>query len=280
MKVIGIDFTSKPTRRKPLTCLHCTLEGRVLRANCLVEKWPDFGLFEDALKKPGPWIAGIDFPFGQSRKFIENIGWPDNWAGYVAHAGSLSRKGFRNALEDYKRFRPFGDKEHCRATDVAALSKSPQKLYGVPVGLMFFEGAPRLVKSGVTIPVLQSGDPKRIVVEAYPGVLVRQIMQIIGRTKYKSDTKQTEAQHEAQHKARRAMLDHILNGQIIKANYGLRVEAPKKLADDPSGDELDALLCAIQAGWAWTMREHGYGAPGSADPLEGWIAEPSRCHGR
>jgi hypothetical protein len=55
-------------------------------------------------------------------------------------------------LEVYRSHRPFGDKEHRRKTDIAASSISPQKLYGVPVGLMFFEGAPRLVKSGVTIP--------------------------------------------------------------------------------------------------------------------------------
>lgn len=59
--------------------------------------------------------------------------------------------------------RPPGDKEHRRVTDIAAGSISPQKIYGVPVGLMFFEGAPRLIKSGVTIPILQTGDPSRIV---------------------------------------------------------------------------------------------------------------------
>jgi hypothetical protein len=167
MMVMGIDFTSRPTRRKPLTCLHCILEGHVLRANRLV-KWSDFTPFEDVLKKPGPWIAGIDFPFGHSRTFIQNIGWPDNWAGYVEYAQSLGCEGFRDVLDDYRALRPLGDKEHQRVTDVAASSVSPQKLYGVPVGLMFFEGAPRLVSSGVTIPVLQSGDPERIVVEAYP----------------------------------------------------------------------------------------------------------------
>jgi hypothetical protein len=98
VKVIGIDFTSRPTRRKPLTCMHCTLEGRLLRANCF-EAWPDFAPFEEALKNPGPWIAGIDFPFGQSRTFIENIGWPGDWAGYVEYAGSLGREGFRKALD-------------------------------------------------------------------------------------------------------------------------------------------------------------------------------------
>ena len=215
--------------------------ARIARWRCvsfapIVSKvWPDFAPFEEALKNPGPWIAGIDFPFGQSRTFIENIGWPGDSAGYVEYAGSLGREGFRKALDAYRGRRPFGDKEHRRATDVAASSVSPQKLHGVPVGLMFFEGAPRLVRSGV-----QSGDPERIVVEAYPGVLAR---QLIGRAGYKTDNpgKQTEKQHQI----RRAMLDHILNGQI-EARYGLRVQAPKNLADDPSGDQLDALLCAIQ----------------------------------
>jgi predicted RNase H-like nuclease len=55
----------------------------------------------------------------------------------------------------------------------------------------------------------------------------------------------------------------------------LRVEAAKNLAHDPTGDHLDALLCAIQAAWAWTMRDHAYGAPRDADAIEGWIADPS-----
>jgi len=199
--------------------MHCTLEGSVLHANSL-EEWPNFAPFEEALKKAGPWIAGIDFPFGQSRTFIENIGWPDYWSGYVRHAGSLGRKGFRSALDAYRCRRPFGDKEHRRATDIAASSISPQKLYGVPVGLMFFEGAPRLVDSGVTIPLLQSGDPERIVFESYPGVLARQLN---GRAAYKSDTaaKQTEEQYER----RRSILHRILNGEI-SSSYGLRVHAP------------------------------------------------------
>ena len=119
------------------------------------------------------------------------------------------------------------------------------------------------------VPHLQTGDPERIVVEAYPGVLAR---QLIGRACYKSDYpgKQTEKQHQI----RRALLDHILNGQV-EASYGLGVQAPKNLADDPNGDQLDALLCAIQAAWAWTMREHGYGMPCGTDSLEGWIADPS-----
>ena len=144
MKIAGIDFTSSPSRRKPITCVFCTLDSEILRVNSC-DEWPDFIGFEHTLRQPGPWIAGIDFPFGQSRKFIENIGWPRDWRSYVKYADSLGRLDFRDALDAYRRHRPYGDKEHRRGTDINAKSISPQKLYGVPVALMFFEGAKRLV---------------------------------------------------------------------------------------------------------------------------------------
>jgi hypothetical protein len=268
MHVIGIDFTSSPTSRKPLTCIHCTLTEGILCVD-VSEEWSDFIHFEKTLRNPGPWIAGIDFPFGQSRTFIENAAWPTEWVRYVAYAASLGRQGFRAALDAYRDRRPVGDKEHRRATDVAASSVSPQKLYGVPVGLMFFEGAPRLLKSRVKIPFLQNGDSTRIVVEAYPGVLVR---QLVGRAGYKNDA--PRKQTASQGLIRRAILEHILGGKLESA-YGLRVRAPRELADDPTGDQLDALLCAIQAAWAWNMREQRFGAPQNADALEGWIADPN-----
>lgn len=234
-----------------------------------LNEWHTFEEFEAALRKAGPWIAGIDFPFGQSRTFVENIGWPKTWQGYVDHAKTLGRQGFRDALDNYRANREPGDKEHRRITDIAAQSISPQKLYGVPVGLMFFEGAPRLLEAGVMIPGLQEGDPERIVVEAYPGVLAR---SIIGRRSYKQDTK--KKQTEDQYQARKDLLRIITNGRILE-NYDVRVEAPMSLADDPGGDHLDALLCAIQATWAWRKGEDGFGTPKLNDSIEGWIADPT-----
>ena len=270
MDVFGIDFTSRPERRKPITCLHCTLEGDVLYAGDLQE-WTDFAAFELALQRPGPWIAGIDFPFGQARRFIETIGWPRTWPDYVRHAQSLTRIGFREALNAYRKTRRSGDREHRRQTDIAAGSVSPQKLYGVPVGLMFFEGAPRLVASNVTIPNLQDGDPKRIVVEAYPGVLVR---QLIGNRSYKQDTR--KKQTSEQRMARLHLLRVIVNGHM-QERYGLVIKAQPELCEDPRADHLDALLCAIQAAWAWQKGIDGFLAANRMDPLEGWIADPLAC---
>ncbi|MDZ7829358.1 MAG: DUF429 domain-containing protein [Halofilum sp. (in: g-proteobacteria)] len=221
---------------------------------------------------PDPGVAGIDFPFGQARRFVETIGWPNTWASYVDHVASLDRERFRSELDEYRAPRASGDKEHRRATDIAAGSISPQKLYGTPVGLMFFEGASRLQKAGVMIPGLQHGDPGRIVVEAYPGVMAR---RLIGRRGYKNDTRRKQT--PAQHAARREMLSMITRERALR-DYAFRVEAPQSLADDPGGDHLDALLCAVQAAWAWTRRAEGFGAPDPMDPLEGWIADPSLSH--
>lgn len=267
MKIYGIDFTSRPTRRKPITCLECELDGHHLKTVNL-EELVNFEEFEAMLRRPGPWIAGMDFPFGQARRFIETIGWPKSWPDYVRHAKSLGRNGFREALDAYRKGRPQGDKEHRRKTDIEAGSISPQKLYGTPVGLMFLEGAPRLLEAGVTIPGLQPGDPDRIAVEAYPGILAR---ALINRKPYKQDTKAKQTQ--AQHEARKDILQAVLFGRLTQ-RYGITVTAPMTLADDPGADHLDALLCAIQAAWAWTLRHEVFRTPGNIDPLEGWIADP------
>jgi len=282
VKVLGVDFTSTPTRRKPVTCLVCELDDGVLRADEL-ETFASLADFEAMLHRPGPWIAGLDFPFGQSRRFIENIGWPRDWAAYVERAGALARAEFRALLDAYRAPRPPGDREHRRVTDIAAGAISPQKLYGVPLALMFHEGAPRLRAAGVAVPGLQAGDRSRTVVEAYPGALAR---HLIGRRSYKSDLR--ARQDAARREARGAIVD-ALRGGALRRTHGVDIDldiAPTSatradtvraaaLVDDPMGDRLDALLGAVQAAWAWTRRDAGFGRPPEADPLEGWIAEPT-----
>ena len=267
MEIIGIDFTSSPCPNKRFTALYCSFTDGVLRPE-KIELWDSFISLEQALLRPGPWIAGIDFPFGQSRTLISNVGWPNSWAGYVTYANSLGKEGYRAALNAYKANRPEGDKEHRRQTDKVARSISPQKLHYTPVGLMFFEGAFRLLKAGVTIPHVQTGDPDRVCVEAYPALLAR---RFLGQRQYKHDSK--KAQSEDHHAARLEIMERIDRGDLY-LEFGFRVENSFRLTDDPTGDQLDALLCAIQAAWAWTCRHNGYGAPPDVDPLEGWIADP------
>lgn len=170
-------------------------------------------------------------------------------------------------LETYRKTQPAGEKEHRRRTDELAGSLSPQKLHFTPVGKMFFQGAPRLVDAGVVLPGLQDGDEHRTVVEAYPGALARAVT----RDGYKHDKpeKQTAAQLGIRRRILRALTDGSLAGR-----YGITVVADDpELVDDPTGDSLDALLCAVQAAWAWRNRKKLFGSP-AIDRKEGWIADP------
>lgn len=267
-RILGIDFTSAPSRKKPLTCAQANFDGSVLVVEELL-CWSSFADFEAALQAAGPWVAAIDFPFGQPRRLIENIGWPLSWSGYVEHVAAMSKDEFRLALNDYKAPRATGDKHHKRICDVIAGSQSPQTLNYTPVGLMFFEGAPRLLQAGVHLPHFYNGDTDRVVLEGYPGLVAR---SLIGRTSYKNDN--PAKQSEAHARARKMLLTELLSGRCADI-YGFTLRAPIRYADDPTGDELDAVLCAIQAAWGWCHRDRGYGAPAVYDRLEGWICDPA-----
>ncbi|OLP62166.1 DUF429 domain-containing protein [Xaviernesmea oryzae] len=267
MRIFGVDFTSSPRRAKPIMAVECRLDDHRLVFQT-THAWPDFLSFERALVAPGPWVMGLDFPFGQSRRLVENIGWPLEWSAYVALVASLTRAEFADLLTQYRTPRAKGDREHQRGIDRLTGGISPQKLFGVPVGLMFFEGAQRLLRSGVHLPLLRDGDRDRIALEAYPGVLAR---SLIGRRSYKNDDRRKQTVAKAL--ARRDILA-ALTGTVFEAAHGLKVEAPDTLGDDPTGDQLDALLCAVQAAWAYRRRASGYAIPDAADPLEGWICGP------
>ena len=66
---------------------------------------------------------------------------------------------------------------------------------------------------------------------------------------------------------------HVTSGESA-ARYGITVVADDpNLVSDPTGDSLDALLCAVQGAWAWRDRARLFGHR-RIDPLEGWIADP------
>jgi hypothetical protein len=264
--ILGVDFTSAPRPAKPIT----VARGRLVPGALAVERvdaLPDWPAFEALLAAPGPWIGGFDFPFGLPREAVRDLGWPDQWPALVQHCAGLGREGFRAALDAYRVSRPVGDKYPHRATDRPAGAHSPVKLVNPPVGLMFLEGAPRLAAAGVTIPGLRAGDPARIAVEAYPGLAARAVT----RASYKSDERRRQT--AARRTARAVLVSRLtLDG----GPFGFRLEASGtllgSLADDPSGDRLDAVLAAMQAAWCQRRRGRGFGAPPGIDPLEGWIA--------
>lgn len=264
--LIGVDFSSAPTRRKPITVAHGRREGAVLRHE-RIEELPSLGEFEALLQRPGPWFGGFDLPFGLPRELVAALGWPLQWAPLMRHYASLSRAEIRSRFAAFCDARPAGGKFAHRATDGPAGSSPSMKWVNPPVAYMLHAGVPRLVEAGVTLAGLHAGDPQRVAVEAYPGLLAR---ELIGARSYKSDdrAKQTDDRLIA----RKDIVDALEQGRPARLGLRLKLTHAQRdtLVADGSGDRLDAVLCLVQAAWAATQPRHGL--PPEVDAIEGWIA--------
>jgi hypothetical protein len=271
MRIYGLDFTSAPSRRKPLIALRCTLESNVLRVEDSQEM-TNFAAFERFLQRPGPWVCGMDFPFGQPRSLVSALGWPEDWKGYVGEVARLSQKEFENAIRADMARRPAGSKYRYRLADLRSGSSSAMMLFRVPVGKMFYWGAPRLLASGISVQPCRPNQDARVAVEAYPAVVAR---RFLARASYKSDERKNQT---AAHQDARERFVAGLESETLREAYGFAVAMDgswrEKLVRDPTADALDSLLCAVQAAWAYTKRDENYGIPPECDPDEGWILDP------
>lgn len=277
----GIDFSSAPTRRKPIVVARCrraaqrqgeeTASGLVLegfdRLTTLADfdRWLTAGAAEPS--RAATWVAGCDFPFGLPRDFLVAQGWDRDWASSIAAVAALSRAELVASCRAYCAARPKGARFAHRATDRPAGSSPSMKWVNPPVVLMLHAGTTRLAAAGVDLPGLRSGDPSRVALEAYPGMLAR---ELLGRRSYKSDDPRRD---DADRRAARAALvarlragDHRLGLAVL-----LEDSQAEALVAEASADSLDALICAVQAAWGWQRRDRRYGLPASIDPLEGWI---------
>jgi hypothetical protein len=271
MRIYGLDFTSAPGRKKPLIVLGCRLDEGTLRVEDS-ETLTDFGGFENFLSRPGPWVCGMDFPFGQPRSLVSALGWPEGWEGYVGKVGELSKVDFEDAIRADMATRPPGSKWRYRLADRRSGSSSAMMLFRVPVGKMFYQGAPRILASGVRVEPCRRNEDTRIAVEAYPAVLAR---RFLGRTAYKRDA----VPDTPERKSARETLVAGLASTTLEQVYGFTVEMDdhwrEEFVADPSADALDSLLCAVQAAWAYLERDESFGVPPECDTDEGWIVDPA-----
>ena len=260
----GVDFTSRPTRRKPITVAIGHLAHGAVRLDRLVMH-ATFDDFSAWLRTPGPWLAVFDLPFGLPRELVVALGWPTDWAALMRHYAALSRAEIRDTFAAFCAARPVGGKFAHRAADRPAGSSPSMKWVNPPVAYMLHAGVPLLMDAGVHLPGLHAGDVTRIALEGYPGLLAR---ELIGSRSYKSDDKAKQTPERLI-----ARIDLVDAPDRGATRLGLRLKLThaqrEALIGDASGDSLDAAMCLVQAAWASTRPNHGL--PERIDPLEGWI---------
>ena len=260
----GVDFTSRPAARKPITVALGRLEPGVVRLD-RIEEHLSFEAMSAWLRSPGPWLGAFDFPFGLPRELVLALGWPTQWLPLMRHYGALSREQVRDTFAAFCNARPAGAKFAHRACDGPAGSSPSMKWVNPPVAYMMHAGVPLLVGAGAHLPGLHAGDPNRVALEGYPGLLAR---EVLGARSYKSDAAAKQTQQRLI--ARKDLIDALEQG---RTRLGLRLRLSHSQRDalvaDGSADRLDAVLCLVQA--AWASEGDGFGLPAEIDPLEGWI---------
>jgi len=263
MLLHGVDFTSAPRSKKGIIIATGSLEGDTFHLQALTTL-VDFAAFAAWLARPGPWLGAFDFPFSLPRALVVQLGWPTQWAELISHVASVSRAHLRDTFKAVCDARAVGNKFIHRATDLPAGSSSPMKWVNPPVAYMLHAGAPLLLQAGVTVYGQHAGDPSRIALEAYPGMLARSIT----RASYKNDA--PAMQTPERYAARQAIMAAVEQGDYA---HGIKLDPGRyrdAMLNDGSGDALDAALCALLAAWAWQRRASHFGLP-DFDPLEGWI---------
>jgi hypothetical protein len=274
-RLLGCDFSSSPSRKKVIVIAIGAMQDQRVQLSRLerIESLQGLGQW---LRQSGDWLGAFDFPFGLPRELVQHLGWPTQWEPCLRHYASLSRQEIRDTFAAFCAARPPGAKFAHRATDGPAGSSPSMKWVNPPVAYMLHAGVPLLVQSGAHLPGLHPGDPadvdaagqpRRVALEGYPGLLAR---EVLGARSYKSDDK---ARQTAQRLiARKDLVTALEHGQT---RLGLRLKLSHAqrdvVIDDASGDSLDAALCLLQAAWALRQGAPLYGLPQGLDPLEGWI---------
>ena len=266
--LIGVDFTSRPNRRKPIVLAQGRVQRGVLRLGGLERFESDAAFLNGLLAQPS-WVGGFDLPFGLPRELVQCLGWPTDWVACIAHFTHLDRPTIRATFAAFCAARPAGAKFAHRACDLPAGSSPSMKWVNPPVAYMLHAGLPLLQASGAHFPAHQAAPmqtPLRVALEAYPGLLAR---RLIGRRSYKADDRARQTPERLI--ARKDIVEGLVRGD--SALGGLRVVLNDgqrdALTTDASGDTLDAALCLAQA--AWAAQRPGWGLPAGVDPLEGWI---------
>lgn len=249
----GVDFTSAPSPRKPLTIAHGEEQRRAHAHELHIHRLdaaPDYAPLRKLLHASYPLLLGLDAPLSLPRAFVRE---------HRPYTPGEDRKTFVARVAAFAASRPVGHKEPRRACDVAAGALSPVKRINPPLAAMYHTARQLLAQAPARVlpwDVAQAGTTA-VVLETYPGALARALLG--NRTPYKGARADAEV--------RRTLLERL------SCTWAVRMEPSIHAAcvEDPLGDVLDAVLCCVLVWRAWTTGEVAALHTPDAPTLEGHI---------
>lgn len=247
MRYIGVDFTSSPSRRKPIVT--ATLDTSEVRFTTLESptEFREWFLVQDGL-------LGIDAPFGYPVELCQEVFGRTVWSTVAEQLATIKlhdrHDGLEAQVKDFRDRRPEGKKEPRRLTDIEAKAFSAMKFGRPPVGRMAARLIPILHESSFNIaPVRMNASPVTVV-EVYPG---RYVKDTFGAVVYKGEKSSATTRKQ------------ILESTGISVSESDRA----LILEDEEADYLDALI-AVRQLKDW--HEKGRWLPLSDQVrLEGWI---------
>lgn len=250
MRLAGVDFTSAPSKRKPIVvCTGVLLNGRVSQVDLRSLSTP--ALFRDFLGTFSFDRLGVDAPLALPLEFLQTIG-VGSWEDSIRWATSLEKGEYFAIIRAFVSSRPSGNKEPKRACDKAIGAASPLKLYNPGVGWMHFALAKHLSEVNAAVLPFQKAEGHRSVVEVYPGAFAKKRLSNVS---YKNDPV-----GDVDRPQRRQVLIDALE-EWMDLSPDLRLLA----REDDQGDVLDSLIALAQT--AFSINET---VPASCAE-EGWI---------
>lgn len=260
--LLGLDFTSAPTHKKPHVLAHATLSHGHLKLTGLTFCASHPSLLS-VLRARSAVILAADFPFGLPAHVTAALGGPtDDHRAFTLWVAAHSKGEWADLLRTYAQNQPPGQKHPLRPSDRAARAQSPVKVDYIPVGRMLHAGLPLLRACDFSLWPCDPPGPNadRLAIEAYPGFIAR---SLIGTTPYKDRPNSQPA--------RVALLAKLKDGLPAYgvAQVTLTPYLEQQALADEKGDVLDSILCCLPAAYAAS-----FGLPNRTN-CEGHICDPN-----
>ena len=290
MIIYGVDFSSAPTKQKPIVIAECQFDScnnrssnqssLLLKRFVLIYSLNDF---ESFLSKSKFGVGGFDLPFSMPEELIEYFEWPNEWETFVRYFCGQSKPFLKECFKSWCEKRDSGKKFAYRLTDIVSKSSPAMRWVNPPVAWMMHAGIHRLIDAGLIFPahdrrvqtkiehkLIKSMElkglvyKKKLAVEVYPALTVRKVTN----KSYKSDEK---VKNNSARIAKRRDILKSLRYQTAGLSLDLKITLrdQKKVIEDFRGDYLDAVICAMQA--ADASMDPFFKFPKSHNYLEGWI---------